>query len=370
MGALDSVEWEACLLEPVRNRDAERYLRRALGMVPPGAQYFLDSPWVTRASAVLDASHIPLLYMSVELAELVSLVVSQDNSCRYCYAATRCMMKILGFPDGHVRRLEENFLSADITVIEKRAMEFARCVSRGAPLATCNDAAPLIAAGLSADGAKEIAAYTVVNVFFNRIATLAALPSDTLEQMPQRWFVRLFRPLLAHLVRPRRATRPEPLQPEQREGPFAEIVNALDGLPAAPRLRTVIDDALATTVLSRRVTGLVFAVVARGLGCPLSEAEAVRLLAREGMDAGAVNQVLAHLSGPDLDPAERAAAALARESIWYRPAHLQRYARSVRPLFTRQQFVELIGMAGLANALCRLSVAVDVARRSPAAAAA
>lgn len=368
MGGLDAIEWESCLLEPVRNREAERYLRRAIGIVPPGAYYFLDSPWVTRATATLDVSHIPLLHVSPKIAGLVSLVVSQDNSCRYCYAATRSIMKILGIPEARIRGLEENFLSADISEAEKRAMEFARCVSRATPMATCTEAAPLIEAGFSPDGVKEIAAYTAVNVFFNRVATLPALPSDALEELPQRWFVRLFRPLIARSLRPRRATRPEPLRPEQRQGPFAEIVNALDGLPAAPRLRAVIDDAFASTVLSRRVTALVFAVVARGLGCPLSEAEAVRLLDHEGVDAEAVNQVLAHLSGPNLDPSERAAAALARETIWYRSAQLQRYARSVRPLFTRQQFVELIGMAGLANALCRLSVAVDLARRASAAA--
>ena len=59
MAALDAVEWEAALLEPVRNRDAERFVRKRLGVVPPGARYFLDSLWVTNAAVLLSIGHVP-----------------------------------------------------------------------------------------------------------------------------------------------------------------------------------------------------------------------------------------------------------------------------------------------------------------------
>jgi hypothetical protein len=108
-------------------------------------------------------------------------------------------------------------------------------------------------------------------------------------------------------------------------------------------------------VLSTRTKALVFAVVAHGIGCARCEREAVRLLAAEGLTAAQVEHALAHLGGPELTELECAAAALARESIWYRPAQIQRHLRSIRTLCTREQLVELIGSAALANMVCRLS---------------
>jgi alkylhydroperoxidase family enzyme len=179
-----------------------------------------------------------------------------------------------------------------------------------------------------------------------------------------RWYNRLLAPIIATKLRPRPLTQGEELRHEQREGPFAAFVNAFDGLPIAGRLRDVIDDALQPSALSRRIKGLVFAVVARGIGCPLSESEATQLLLEEGLPPAVIEHVLAHLSSSDLDPLEQAAVSLARESIWYKPAAIQRQVRSIRPLFTHTQFVELIGIGALANTICRLAVAVDVARRS------
>ena len=361
MAALDAVEWEPCLLEPLQNRDLEHSLRRTMGIVPPAMRYFFDAPWLVRAFAT--ANQVPLLHLSPAMAEMVELVVSQDNSCRYCYTATRNVMKIIGFPEARIRRLEEDFLGADLTPGDKRVLEFARCVSRASPLATCRDGAPLVDAGYSVDAVKEIAFFASASVFFNRVSTLPALPPDEVD-LAGRWYVRLLRPLIAKRIVRRRVTIPEPLRPEQREGPFAEFVNALDGLPAAPRLRAVLDDAWGPTALPARAKAMVFAVIARGIGCVSGEREAVRLLIAAGMSADQVEHALAHLSGPELDPAEQSAAALARESIWYRPAQLQRQARAIRAHFTRAQFVELIGITALANGVCRLAVAVDLAEQA------
>jgi alkylhydroperoxidase family enzyme len=360
MAALDAIEWEAALLEPVRNRDAERFVRKQLGVVPPGARYFLDSRWVTHATVLLSIGHVPMLYVSPDLAEMLALVVSQEGSCRYCYAATRSVMKILGFADARVRRLEENFLSADLPPAEKAALEFARSVARAAPLVTGQHAQSILAAGYPIDAVKEIASLAAINVFFNRLSTLPALPPDEMN-FAERWHIRLLRPLIAPYVRPRQAASGEHLRPEQRAGPFAAFVNALDGLPTAARLRSVIDEAWRPSALGQRAKALVVAVVARGIGCAAAERESVRLLAAEGLADAEIGDALAHLSTPALDPLERAAASLARESIWPQPAPLQRHVRSLRPLFTREQFVELLAVAALANTICRLSVALDLA---------
>ncbi len=359
MGALDNVEWEACVLEPVRNRDAERYLRRSLGMVPPGALYFVDSDWLTHGVVAFDLVHLPRAHVAPMLAELIALAVSQESSCRYCYAATRGVMKILGFSEARIRRLEEDSLGADLPSGERAAIEFARCVARAAPLATCRDGRPVLDAGYDPGAVKEIAVLVAVNVFYNRLSTLAALPPASVEGMADHWYMRIFRPFVARMVRPRPTAHGERLRPEQRVGHFAAFVNALDGLPAAPRIRAVIDEAWRSPALSVRLKALIFAVVARGMGCVAVEQEAAQMLADEGMSADDVAGALAHLSGATLAATDQAALALARESTFVRPAQVQRLARTVRAQFSRQQFVELIGLISLANAICRLVVVLD-----------
>jgi alkylhydroperoxidase family enzyme len=89
MPALDNVDWEACLLEPIHNPEAERRVRKAMGIVPPVVRYFLDSVWWPDAVVALDLVHTPLLHVSPDLAEMVALVVSQESACRYCFNMTR-----------------------------------------------------------------------------------------------------------------------------------------------------------------------------------------------------------------------------------------------------------------------------------------
>jgi hypothetical protein len=49
----------------------------------------------------------------------------------------------------------------------------------------------------------------------------------------------------------------------------------------------------------------------------------------------------------------------ARETVWYRAAPIQRRAREVRDRIGVTAFVDLIGIASLANGLCRLGGIVD-----------
>lgn len=360
MSALDAVEWEDCVLEPVRNPESERYLRKTMGVVPPGARYFLNSAWMTRAFTDLGLS-VPLRHLSGELSGMIALIVSQDNSCRYCYAATRSTMRILGFPEARIRRLEENHLGADLSRVEIAALDFARSVSRAAPLASGPEWQPLIDLGASREAIKEIAFHAAANVYFNRTSTLPALPPDQMDLI-SHWYVRLLRPFFARMMRSPRIKGSTPLTAAQRQGPFAEVVNALDGLPGAPRLRGIIDEAWAAPVLEQGTKALIFAVTARGLGCAVSEAEARRLLAAAGQSPTVIDQALAHLSGPGLAPLDAAAVGLARESIWVRPAQIQRHLRELRRTVSPDQVVELIGFAALANMVCRLGIVTAIDR--------
>jgi hypothetical protein len=50
---------------------------------------------------------------------------------------------------------------------------------------------------------------------------------------------------------------------------------------------------------------------------------------------------------------------LARETVWYQAAQIQRRAREVQEALSAPQFLELIVVAALANAVCRLGIVAD-----------
>jgi len=129
-------------------------------------------------------------------------------------------------------------------------------------------------------------------------------------------------------------------------------------LPVGAALSAALCEAWDSAVLPRRTKAFAFAVVARGLACPAPEHEAVRLLVAEGIASADIDATLAHLGSPALDPVEAAVVPFARETIWYRPAQIQRRARALRAQLTRDQFLELVGVVALANAVCRMSAAV------------
>jgi alkylhydroperoxidase family enzyme len=118
------------------------------------------------------------------------------------------------------------------------------------------------------------------------------------------------------------------------------------------------DEMWASPHLSHRCKLLIFGVVSRGLPCELCELEVSRALQGEGLDAAAVSRLLAHLDGPELEPIERRVMLLARETLWYEPAILQRHARKLRDHLSNEQLIDAIGVTALANGVCRMAAVV------------
>ncbi len=352
------VSWDQCLLEPAPDRQAEAALRRETGAAPSWIRYFLSCPWLPRAAIRLAIDNKLLMDLDFPTVDLIALVVSQEHSCRYCYAVTRMQLRVLGMSEERMLQLEQRLASGDLEPKAAAAVRFGRRMARSTPLVTPQDIEPLRAVGYSDAEIREIAFVVASIAFFNRICTIPALPPQSWEQLADRWYVRLFRPLFARTARGWRK-RGEPTSFARRpEGPFAGLLLQFEGSPIGPVLASALEDLWASPILNRRCKALMFAVVGRGLGCQSSGDEIAGLLEAEGLTPADAEQTLAHLGGPGMSADEAALLTFARDTIWYEPIQIQRRARELQVRLSAAQFVEALGVVALANSLCRLRAAL------------
>jgi len=362
--SLDAVAWDACVLEPQPVDPAmARYVRRELGTLPSSIAYFAPVPWVVRSMTAMSGLSAPRGHVPIQLVEVASLVVSQDNSCRYCYGIQRLMLRVFGVSEQHIQKLEQGLLDAEIDPYAKSGLDFARRLSRAAPIVSGADAAALRNTGWTNPAIAELAFQAAYDVFMNRLMTAAAIPYAPVERLGDmfglRWIAPILRFSMQRKIR-RGLARAVPLTPEQAAGPFAYVVRALGQVPAARALRETLDAAFASPVLSRRAKALIFAVIARGLDCPQANAEAARLAADAGISGAQLESILQHLGSPDLDPFEAALLPFARGTIRGRPQQIQQRTRPLRDALSPAQVVEAIGLAALANTVGRLGVVTQL----------
>jgi AhpD family alkylhydroperoxidase len=300
-----------------------------------------------------------LMHLDQRTADLIGIVVSRENACRFCFAAVRAVLWFQGMDRDRIQRVEQDISRLDLAPQVQAAIEYARCQSRTGPAGAHVAWQALRAAGVSAAEAREIAFTVALSDFANRLHTAPAIPPVPLERVPELLPVRLLRPLIDLLMRSRRTRGgATPLAPLSDELPYARLVTAFAGSPIAPALAHTMDAMWASPHLTRRCKLLMFAVVSRGLPCELCETEVSYALQREGLDAAAVSRVLTHLDGPELEPIERVLMAYARETLWYEPATLQRHTRMLREQLSIEQLIEAIGVAALANGVCRMAAVV------------
>ena len=346
-------------MEARHDRELEAYARRRMGLPNAAVRYFAAAPWVARATIDLHPEFGLLMHLDQGTADLIGIVVSQENACRFCFAAVRAVMWFQGMDRQRILRVEQEISRPDLAPKVRAAIEYARKQSRSGPVGARAAWAALRAAGVSAAEAREIAFTVALVDFANRLHTASAIPPMPMERMPELLPMRLLRPLIDRIMRSHRERGGvTPLTALSDELPYARLVAAFAGSPIAPALARAMDAMWASPHLSRRCKLLMFAVVSRGLPCDVCELEVTRTLQREGLDAAAVSRLLTHLDGPELEPVERLLMSYARETLWYEPATLQRHTRVLRGQLSSEQLVEAIGVAALANGVCRMAAVV------------
>src|SRR4029077_19886995 len=129
---LDHVAWEACLVEPHPDQGLEAYARRKTGIPLPSIRYFAQVPCLAQALVDWHPEYGLLMCLDQNVADLLTLVVSQENSCRFCYAAQRALLWGLGMSYDRIQRVQRE-LSESLAPRTAAAIAFGRSQSRMGP---------------------------------------------------------------------------------------------------------------------------------------------------------------------------------------------------------------------------------------------
>src|SRR5262245_51448327 len=187
---LNEIEWSEPLLPPDIDPAWETELKRRGGNGSEVDRRIAPSPWIREACLGINlgrASEIP-----AHLFNVAALVTSQENACRYCYGANRSYLKMLGYSDAYIRRIETDAHLAELNEKERALVTFCRNLARSRPRPARAELEHLVRLGYTAAAARESALWIALGCFYNRVTILLAVPPEQgFEQWvvaKQRWF--------------------------------------------------------------------------------------------------------------------------------------------------------------------------------------
>jgi AhpD family alkylhydroperoxidase len=352
---LGEIEWGEALLPPVVLPEWEAEAKQRFGGASDYLRRLAPVPWLRRTAAMWQL--YPIRHIPLRLADLIFLVVSQENSCRYCYGAARAHLRILGYSERTIGQIERELQLAELDRKDQTFLRFCRQLARSNPRPAQAERDEMLAAGFASEQIAEAAFLVAAHSFHNRIATfIAAPPVLVYERLGRSWVGRLLRPMLA--VANRRSI-PVPDARPATGAAFEPVLRPLANLPAAFLLQEALASAFDSPVLSRRIKVLVFAVVARILECRFCSPEAMRLLEIEGFAAAEAEACLSTLASERLDATETAILQWARETVRYQPLAIQKRTRALYERIGAHATLEAVGVAALANSTVRIAMLAD-----------
>lgn len=325
--------------------------------MPASVYYACPHSWLYR---------IPLFVMNPSLAEIdfrffmqIYFVVTRDNACRYCYSTSRTALRVLGYTEVEVDRLERDLDLIRRDEQRRSAFEFALRISRG-HLECERSIQALRDDGYTDPAIREIGGCAALTALTNRVTTMLALPvEERALALTKTWYFTLFRPIIGWLLPSLRRLGDgfeAPLSAEELDGPFTAWIARLEGTPTGALLRDVtrtwVDE---SSVLALRSKLLILAVVAQGLSCEdLVDRVRALLLSECEILESEFRTVVTHLQGETITEEEERFLKVARESIRYETCPFQRTIREETMDLSRSKTLDLVGTLALSNALARL----------------
>lgn len=361
---LDEIAWSEPLLAVDPDPAWAAELKRRGAHVFEVDRRIAANHWM-REAAYGVTSYVPS-EISERLVRIGAMITAQENACRYCYGANRAYMKVLGYSEPFIQRIERDVHVAEMDAKERAFIAFCRNLSRSRPRPARDTVDQLVSLGFTRSQVNEMAFLIAFGCFYNRLATLMACPPESsFEAMangPAGRLLGLAVPLwkkLTHAGAKRTRTDIRLEAPALTEGRFGSVLAPLAGLPAASIMKAALSGAFDSPLISRPAKVLMFAVVARALGCAYCEGEAARLLAGEGVGAAEFDVAMDTLGSTRLRPEETAILAWTRETVSYETAAIQGKTRSLGAGLNRSVLLEAIGVAALANATVRLAMLLE-----------
>ena len=360
---LDEIVWGDPVLPLVPDADWEATIRRRGAPLGQAERRVSPNRWVRELSLWV------LTYRARDVPERLSamggMVAAQETACRYCYGALRATMKMLGFSESQIGRVERDVRAADLDPRERAYVQFCRTLARARPRPGRAELDTLAGLGYAAPAAAEIVFLTALACYHNRLTVLIACPPEQLFERladsPVGRLAGLLEPLLRERKRRRLLARLPAAPPPDvlHAGLFGPIVAALAGLPAAAVMKDAVDGAFTSTVLSRNAKALMFGVVARTLDCRHTEAGARDVLRGEGFADAEIDRALATLHCDRLAPEEAMLLDWVRGTVHYETGPVQEATRALCARIGEAALLEAVGVAALANATVRVATLLE-----------
>jgi uncharacterized peroxidase-related enzyme len=357
---LDELEWmDKPLVAEKIAPEWEKEVISMYGALPAFIRRTAAVPWVSRA--YFDFANAETPSLSTGERELAAFVTAQENACRYCYGVARMRMRMLGFTEEMVDRIERSAQLAEADPEEQELVRFCRNLARSKPRPSLEARKVLESVGYSPLQVVELAFDTVASSFCNRTSTLLAMPPefDMERTAPKK---NLWSSLKAFLPGSQRhPSIPRPTSPKSAGIPMlGELVEVLEGSPGAEVLERTVQACLTKSALPRRTICLVFAVIAHALGSKLCARAAAEALDAERVPRSTLDEVLKTLGSRELDEVEERLMPWARDTVWL-PEQPKRIQEKTLPLTSLgdAMLIEAVGVAALANNCVRLAMLLE-----------
>jgi alkylhydroperoxidase family enzyme len=350
---LEDIQWSKPFIPPLVDKALEKKTKK---MLPPGPypevyRLIAHRRWLLEISTVLLARPL-VVDMPLELPPIINLIACQENSCRFCYGAQKAGLRLMGYDESDLRKLELDIYEGD----EKMRVlaDFVRALSRSNPRPAKREYDALKEAGYSDNIISEVVFKTTVTCFNNRFATLAAAPPMTaIEDLSTSFFSRLVRPIYKAAFKPKKVS---PSPDFDTSGFLGELIDPVRNHPGAKWLRDAIDYCFDSDMISRETKLLMLGVLAKALSCEYCMDASCGALRELGKSAEEISHLLENLGAGS--PGSETAHLLqwVRKTIRYIPIQVQNDTKDLMEKIGVEKTVEAIGVAAVINMLARLAM--------------
>ena len=350
------IAWSDPVIPTVENPKWKANVKKQLGYIPDVLIRVSASHWLRET--LLNILLVKVKEFPRHLSDIGSLVIAQENACRFCYGVARTQMKLFGYSDKMITGIEQDMLMAELNQKDRAFISYCRSLARSNPRPSKAELDKLLNSGFTSLEVSEITFYIARYCFTNRVATFISSPlMYEFERLSDSLWGKLLRPLIVRKLRPAgwRSNRPQ----GEYIGPFPDIFKELEDIPAAAVFQEGLEGAFSSKVLSSELKVMMFAVVARSLGCSYCKRITYQMALDLGFSDEEFESFLSTLTSPRINNKEQKILAWTRETVNYQTELMQKRLKTLAKEVDDNVLLEAIGVASLANSIVRLGVLLE-----------